>query len=280
MAVRMKTFGSGIDHPEGIAWDPAGAIVVGTESGSVLWLDPESGDVQRSFSVGDGFLAGVALDGNGRAYVCDVAGGRVRRVDPSSGEVDTYAAGTPDQPFVTPNYPVFDAAGRLYVSTSGRWGQSDGRVVLIGTDGTTRTASTESSEFTNGLALSPDGCWLYVVETSLPGISRLPVTDDGSLGVRELVVEIPQTVPDGLAFAHDGRLLISFYRPDEVRIWDGSRLEMLVHDWTGLTLNAPTNLAFTGPDASELLTANLGTWHLTRLEAGLTGAPLHYPELP
>jgi gluconolactonase len=280
MTMSMSTFGSGLDHPEGLAWDPAGAIVVGTESGSVLWLDPESGEVQRSIRVGDGFLAGVAMDGNGRAYVCDVAGSRVQRADPSSGAVDTYLAGTPDAPLTTPNYPVFDADGRLYVSVSGHWGKEDGRIVVVEPDGSAHTGNTEANAFTNGLALSPDGGWLYVVETTFPGISRLPVQGDGALGRRELVVHIPETVPDGLAFTADGRLVVSFYRPDAVRIWDGSGLESLVHDWTGLTLNAPTNVAFCGHDRADLFTANLGTWHLTRVDAGLTGAPLHYPKLP
>lgn len=279
MAVTMETFGSGIDHPEGLAWDPAGAVVVGTETGSVLWLDLVSGEVLRSVKAGDGFLAGLALDGRGRVYICDVAGARVRRVDPSSGEVEDYATGTPGEPFVTPNYPVFDASGRLYVSDSGNWGEADGRVVVIEPDGAARTVSTEPAAFTNGLALSPDAGWLYVVESSLPGVSRLPVRGDGSLGPRELVVESPRTVPDGLAFAADGRLLVSFYRPDAVHIWDGSSLEVLVDDWTGLTLSAPTNVAFMGSESDQLMTANLATRHLTRVDAGLRGAPLHYPEL-
>ena len=176
----ITTFGSGLDHPEGIAWDPAGAVVVGTESGSVLWLDP---------------------------------------------------------------------------------------------------VTAEASAYTNALALSPDGTWQYVVEISLPGVSRIPVAADGSLGQREVVVEIPETVPDGLAFTADGRMLVSFYRPDAVRIWDGTHLDVLIHDWTGLTLSAPTNVAFAGDDATTLLAANLGTWHLTRIEADLRGAPLHYPRL-
>ena len=280
MGAILSTFAAGIDHPEGLAWDPSGAIVVGTESGSLLWLDQESGTVQRSVEIGSGFIAGVAIDGRGRAYACDVAGGRVQRADPTDGNVATYSTGTPDHPFVTPNYPVFDAAGRLYVSDSGTFGQSDGCVVIIEPGGATRVGSTEAAAFTNGLALSPDGAFLYVVESSLPGISRLPVHEDGTLGPREVVVEIARTVPDGLAFVDDGRLLISFYRPDAVYIWDGSRTEVLAEDWTGLTLCTPTNVAFTGPQADRLMAVNLGLWHLTRIDAGLKGAPLHYPEQP
>ena len=276
----MITIGSGIDHPEGVCWDPAGAIVVGTEAGEILWLDPESGAVTRSMRVGTGFIGGIALDGRGRAYACDLAERRVARADPATGTVDTYSTGPAELPFAVPNYPVFDASGRLYVSDSGEWGENDGRRVVIDPGGRARVVSTEPAAFTNGLAISPDGAHLYVVESSLPGISRLPLLPDGSLGPRELVIELPRTVPDGLAFTHDGRLLIACYRPDLISIWDGRTTQVLAEDWTGLVLNAPTNVAFGGPDLDVLLSANLGGGHVTRIDAGLRGARLHLPHLP
>lgn len=280
MTISLSMLGSGIDHPEGIAWDPAGALVVGTEAGRLLWLDPESGAVLRSFEIGTGLVAGIALDGRGRAYACESAGHRVQRVDVASGAVETYSTGPAEQAFVTPNYPVFDAAGRLYVSDSGDWDQPNGSVVVIEPGGQARTVSREPAAFTNGLAISPDGLSLYVVESTLPGVSRLPLHDDGSVGGRELVVEMPRTVPDGLAFVDDGRLLISCYRPDAVYVWDGRRLETLVEDWTGVSLCSPTNIAFTGPRLDQLVSANLGAWYVTRIDAGLRGAALHYPDIP
>ena len=45
----------------------------------------------------------------------------------------------------------------------------------------------------------------------------------------------------------------------------------LFHDATAHTLAHPTNLAFRG---STMLTANLGRWHVTAIEAGLPGLPL------
>lgn len=279
MTATISTIGSDIDHPEGVCWDPRGALVVGTEAGGVLWLDPADGSVQRSFDVGGGFVGGIALDARGRAYACDIGQHRVVRVDPADGSLETYSGGPPDAPLVTPNYPVFDAAGRLYVSDSGEWGASDGRVIAIEPDGSARLASSEASGFTNGLALSPDGAFLYVVESTLPGISRLPVGADGELGAREVVVEMPRTVPDGLAFTHDGLLLIACYRPDVVYVLRDGALETLAEDWTGLELSAPTNVAFGGDGLDRLYSANLGAYHVTRIEAGLRGAALHYPEL-
>ncbi len=279
MTATLSTIGSEIDHPEGVCWDPRGQIVVGTEAGRVLWLDPETGAVQRTFDVGTGFVGGIALDARGRAYACDLGERRVVRIDPSNGTVETYSSGPDSAAFVTPNYPVFDRSGRLYVSDSGDWGKDDGRVVIVDSSGSARIGSSEPAGFTNGLAISPDGAHLYVVESTLPGVSRLPLEADGSMGPREPVVNLPRTVPDGLAFTDDGRLLISCYRPDAVYIWDGSSVEVLAEDWTGLDLSAPTNVAFGGPALDRLYSANLGGGHVTLIDAGLRGAPLHYPDI-
>jgi gluconolactonase len=280
MTATLTTIGADIDHPEGVCWHPEGTILVGTEAGRLLWLDPATGKVRRTIDVGTGFIGGIAVDGRGRAYACDLGERRVVRADPATGSVETYSTGPAERPFAVPNYPVFDRSGRLYVSDSGDWGADDGRVVVIEPDRTARVVSTKPASFTNGMALSPDGAWLYVVESSLPGISRLPLRDDGSAGPRELVVDLPRTVPDGLAFTDDGRMLISFYRPDLVSIWDGASVEPVAEDWAGLTLSAPTNVAFGGVALDQLYAANLAATHVTRIDAGLRGAPLHLPDLP
>lgn len=276
MTAALSILGSGLGHPECVAWDPSGSLVTGSEGGELRWLDPVSGAERRRVRVSDGMLAGIAVDGDGAAWVCDVGGRRVARVEPD-GAVVTVTGGPQGRPFTTPNYPVLDAHGRLYVSDSGTWGARDGSVVVVEPDGTARTWSDEAADYTNGLALDPSGGWLLVVESALPGVSRIPIRPDGSAGPRELVLELPRTVPDGLAFAADGTLLIACYRPDAILAWRGGTLTTLAEDWRGILLSAPTNIAFAGPGLDTLVSANLGGGHLTRIAAGLAGAPLHHP---
>ena len=151
--------------------------------------------------------------------------------------------------------------------------------MIIDAAGVASVGSTQAPSFTNGLAISPDGDYLYVVETSLPGISRLGIAADGSLSSREVVVDMPRTVPDGVAFTDAGRLLISCYRPDTVYLWDGATLETVADDWTGLVLSAPTNVAFGGAELDRLYAANLAANHVTLIDAGLRGTALHYPDI-
>jgi len=102
-----------------------------------------------------------------------------------------------------------------------------------------QAVSWDAPAFTNGLAIDPASAWLYMVESEVPAISRSAIAAD-RLTDHEVVLEMPRTVPDGLAFTADGRMLIGCYRPDAVMIWDGRTREVLVEDWTGENLNAPT----------------------------------------
>ena len=95
-----------------------------------------------------------------------------------------------------------------------------------------------------------------------------------------MVAEVPQAVPDGLAFDADGNLYISCYRPDRIyRLDNRGDLQVLADDFEGTLMAAPTNVAFCGRNLDILISANLGRWHLTRYEVGARGLPLHYPVL-
>ncbi|MDA1229066.1 MAG: hypothetical protein O3A33_14085 [Chloroflexi bacterium] len=54
---------------------------------------------------------------------------------------------------------------------------------------------------------------------------------------------------------------------------------MLADDFEGTLMAAPANVAFCGTNRDILISSNLGRWHLTRYEVGVTGVPLHYPML-
>jgi gluconolactonase len=274
----LRVMAGGLDHPEGLAWDPRGSIVAGGEAGQLYRVDPDAGSVTE-IANGKGYVLGIALDGDGRIYWCDQVHHAVMRHDPTSGVTEAWSRGAPDVPFRVPNSLVFDAQGRLYVSESGSWPDRDGALFIVEPDGTTRLGSTECRDFANGVAIDPPGEYLYVVETSGPSLARFAIGPDGSLASRELVTSLERTVPDGLAFASDGRLLISCFRPDAVLVWDGVGVATLAEDWMGLTLSAPTNIAFFGDDLRRLAAANIAFQHLAEIVVDMRGAPLRYPVL-
>lgn len=270
-------FADGLDHPEGVACGPDGTIWAGGEAGQVYRVSPD-GAVEQFASTG-GFVLGLCLDAAGRIYACDNGRHEVVRVSPD-GSVETYSAGAPERPMRTPNYPVFDAAGNLYVSDSGSWMGNDGCVFVVRPGGATEVLTNEASAFPNGMALDAGDERLYVVHSNLPGVVAVDLRPGGGRRV-ETVLDLPRHVPDGLAFDEDGNLFVSCYSPSAIyRLTPGGDLAVVAEDWQSTVLAAPTNIAFCGPDRKTLVVASLARWHLTRAAMPVAGQPLHHPALP
>lgn len=270
----------GLDHPEGVAWGIDGYAYAGGEAGQIYRIDVAKGESSQIAQVPQGFILGMALDADHNIYACDTGSHSVVRVT-KGGAVSTYSTGEPDTLFLFPNYPAFDSRGNLYVTASGHWNSGNGRVFKVAPGGAARVWSDSLREFPNGLCLGPDENFLYLaMSLDPPRVVRVRIQGDGTAGEIETVVGLPGTVPDGLAFDVDGNLYISCYRPDRIyRLSPTGSLEVLAEDFQGTLMAAPTNIAFCGRDRDVLLSANLGRWHLTRYEVGVTGMSLHYPKI-
>ncbi|GAA2454777.1 hypothetical protein GCM10010191_87190 [Actinomadura vinacea] len=252
-----------LDHPEGVAVHPDGSVWCGGEAGQIFRIDSAGEGVEQVASTG-GFVLGIAFDAAGTAlFICDIAHPGVFRLDLASGRVELFADGADGHRFVNPNYPVFDSTGALYVSDSRQLDRPGPAVYRFDPDGTGQVWDERPMAFANGLAMAPDESSLYVVESFLPGVSRVRVLPDGSAGERDLVVELPGTVPDGIGFGPDGLLYVACYEPSQVLRLGPAGVEVVVHDPTAHVLCHPTNIAFRGTTA---FLANLGRWHISRFE--------------
>jgi gluconolactonase len=230
------------------------------------------GRTAREIARTPGFVLGLAVDGRGRLVICDsvdaaiwvFANGKLRRLLDRTG----------DRKLMLPNYPAFGPDGTLYFSDSGAWKEHNGAVIRVDPDGQATVLDTTLSHFTNGCAVTPDGSELWVVQ-SLGPVAKIDLVRGGA---PEVVVELPGTVPDGIAFTEDGGALLTCYRPDRIYYLDpAGRLDILAEDPEGTLLSAPTNVCFLGGDRTSLVSANLGRWHLTLLETELTGVIPHAP---
>ena len=269
-----------LDHPEDLVWDPATSrIYAGGEAGQIYAVSLD-GEVEQVADSGGGIL-GLAVDLAGRVYACDEGRAEVLRVDPRDGRVEVYSGGTSERPMIEPNYCAFDAVGNLYVTDSSDWEKQNGAIYRIAPGGETVLWTEALRRYPNGCCLAPDGRWLYVVESSLPGIWRVPIGGDGAAGEPALVRQLPPaTVPDGVALDDNGELYIACYRPDRVyRLGASGELEVVADDPLGLKLNTPTNVAFVGPALDRLAIANVGEWHILVGDIGARGVPLFYPTI-
>jgi gluconolactonase len=267
----------GLDHPEGIAIHPDGSIWAGGEAGQIYRVSPDGNTLDEVANTG-GFILGVAFSPDASwLLACDVKQQCLWRIDVESGAVSLFANGADGHDFKIPNYGSFTRNGRIFVSESGTPREADGLIVAFNADhgGFGEVWHPGPFNFANGLCLSPNEDALFVVCSFLPGVERIAINPDGSAGIREVFVTLPRSVPDGLAFDTTGNLYVSCYSPNHIyRVAPDGSAELLLDDWDMHTLSNPTNIAFGGPNRSYMYTANLGRWHITKIETDVVGAPL------
>lgn len=265
-----------LDHPEGLAVHRDGSVWCGGEMGQVYRVEPDGSSMEQIASTG-GFCGGMAFDAEDDLFVCSNGKNHaVMKLDTKSGSVERFADGAAGRRIRIANYPVFDAEGRLYVSDSNAFKEPGPGIFRFDPDGAGELWYDDPINFANGLALSPDGHHLYVVETFSSAVFRLPIREDGSAGAREEVASLPGVLPDGLGFDAAGNLYIACYEPSQlVRVspgLPGGKVEVFIRDPEAHLFCHPTNLAFRD---DTILTTNLGRWHITAVDAPEAGLPLY-----
>lgn len=262
-----------LDHPEGLAVHRDRSVWCGGERGQIYRIEPDGSSMEQVARIEGGFCHGMAFDREDNLYVCDLKHAAVMRLDAKSGSLETYADGAGGREINICNYPAFDAEGRMYVSDSNAFKEPGPGILRFDPGGPGVLWYDEAVNFANGLALSPDGAYLYVAETFGNAIFRIPIEKDGSAGPREEVASLPGSLPDGLAFDAAGRLYVACYEPSQVlRVAPEGTVECLIRDHEAHLLCHPTNLAFRD---NVLFTTNLGRWHITAIETAVQGLSLH-----
>lgn len=273
---RFETFATGLDHPECVNRTPTGDMYAGGEAGQIYKV--ELGGEWQQVASTEGFILGVAVDGDGNVYACDYKHSAVFRIAAGSHEVDIYSSGTASRPMTQPNYAAFDDNGNLYVSDSGTWEAGDGCLWVIRAGGKTELLTDEVTAYPNGIALDPQREFLYIVLSNLPGVVKLPVSDGVATGRATTVVELPDTVPDGIAFDQDGNLYVSCFAPDLLlRLAPSGELSTVAYDPSHSVLCSPANLTFCGLERTTLVVSNFGAWHLSKVTIDIPGDQLSYP---
>lgn len=270
----VTLLGQGLDHPESVFVDRDGTVYAGGEAGQVYRISADG--QQHLLGTTGGNLLGLVVDGDGHVYCCDYKQAAVFRVS-AEGAVSVYSRGTAERPLRLPNHPVFDAAGNLYVSDSGNYWEPSGCIFRITPDGVTELFHAGPLRYANGIAIDPSQQWLYVAQSSAWNVVRIPLAEPN--GPIELAFSLPDhTIPDGMIFDRDGRLLIGCYRPDQVIACnpDGT-IEIVIRDRTAELIIAPTNIF---PHDGKLYISNLGGYHISVIETGMQRGTVHQPSLP
>ena len=267
---------SKLNHPESVAWNPVdGRVYAGGEGGEIYAVTLEGDVTQVGFTGGS--MLGIAIDGRGRVYACDAGKGEIARWDAVTGAVSTYARGVGGGEMDCPNVAAFGPDGSLYVTCSGEDDRPEIVRISPGAERVERWTDGVPG-YPNGALVTPDGTALVVVEAHERRVVRVPILADGWAGTPEIVAELPDTDPDGVALATDGSYWVTLYRPDGlVRIDPAGAVDLVVDDHLASTLDAPTNIAWVGDRLDRAVVANVGDTFLSIADVGVAGTPLHLP---
>ncbi|MBC5799896.1 MAG: SMP-30/gluconolactonase/LRE family protein [Candidatus Eremiobacteraeota bacterium] len=153
----------------------------------------------------------LRLDASGR--VCDVVASRVE------GRWLTY----PNDVWLDPQRGGFYITDSGYKSTPKTMpSDPQGRVYRVEPDGTVRQVA-DGIAYSNGVALSRDGATLYVSESTARRLWAYRVHDNGDLGERMLLADVPagneDTVPDGLTVGPGDRLYLANHGDREILVY-------------------------------------------------------------
>jgi sugar lactone lactonase YvrE len=204
----LSTFGSGLVRPECVWVDRDGVWASDATQGGVI-------NVSTGQRLGSGIREpnGFSRHPDGTFVVAGLAEHRVYEIE-SDGTTRVLLDQVRGKPLGVTNYACVDG-DRVWISIMTDrplWHDAfgagpEGSIVLLDRAGASVVA--EGLHLTNEVKVSPDGRWLYAVESLARRIVRFPIQPDGSLGTRETVG--PDDLgygafPDGIAFDDRGNI--------------------------------------------------------------------------
>ena len=292
---------SGLRFPEGpIAMDDGSVVLVEMFKPGITRVAPDG--AKTLVAEIPGGPNGAAIGPDGALYLCNnggcftpvemgglllpgpfdpdrYIGGRIQRVDLSTGAVTDLYTECDGHPLRAPNDLVFDAHGGFWFTDHGiRHGRSKDRtgIYYAQPDGSAITEVVFPVDSPNGIGLSPDGGTVYWAETHDGRVYRRAVTGPGQLAPAlpldpsVCLAGLPgMQLLDSLAVDGDGNVCVATLVNGGITVIapDG---EVLEHVPTGDVLT--TNICFGGPDH--------GTAYITASATGkLLSTPWPYPGL-
>lgn len=237
---RLREVGGGLRFPEGPVAMPDGSVVLTEMFGGRITRVAADGSKSTVAEVA-GLPNGLALGPDGAWYLCNnggaftpleiggllypgefdpsaYIGGRIQRIDPSTGAVTDLYTHCGDVTLRAPNDLVFDAHGGFWFTDHGiRHGRNADRtgIYYATADGSHITEAVFPVDSPNGIGLSPAGDVLYWAETHTGRVFQRRIVSPGVLaasgdGVPPLLCGLPgMQLLDSLAVDGAGNVCVA-----------------------------------------------------------------------
>lgn len=215
-------------YTEGIVVDRDGTLFFSmTNLGTISRFRPGDAKAELWAHIPDANGHKIDVDGT---HVVMSSTGAILRLDASGRVVNVVASRVAGRWLTYPNDVSLDMhRGGFYVTDSGYKStpttmpaDPQGRVYRADPDQTMRQVA-GGIAYSNGVALSRDGKLLYVSESTARRLWSYEVRDNGDLGNRRLLADVPatndHTVPDGITLGPGERLYLANHGDGEVMVY-------------------------------------------------------------
>lgn len=266
---KLFKLATGFRFTEGPAFTPDGTLIFSDIPANRIYRMHPDGKVEI-FREPSGGANGNTIDAQGRLLTCEgFVNKRVTRTDLNSGKVEVIVSEYEGKPLNQPNDIIATKDGRIYF-TDPVFGNPKFKtqpvegIYLVKPNGNlVRVIADELNQpKPNGLALSPDGKWLYTTDSQRNVVRAYEVKPDGTLGEgRDLAkMEGKDGAGDGMRVDEKGNIWAT--GPDGIWIFapNGKLIGMLQLP------EVPANLCFGGPDGKHLFITARTSVYLLKVE--------------
>jgi gluconolactonase len=301
----IREIASGLQFPEGPIVLPDGSVlVVEIKRGTLSRVSP-TGTVSVVAHTGGG-PNGAAIGPDGKVYVCnnggfewhdvggltipgnqpaDYIGGRIQRVDLSTGKVEDLYTACDGRPLRGPNDIVFDAAGGFWFTDHGKLRERDRDrtgVYYARPDGSMIRETIFPMDAPNGIGLSPDDTRLYVAETHTGRVWAWDLSGPGQIaggvgfgpGGGTLLAGLPGfQLFDSLAVDSAGNVCVATLVNGGITVISPDGLSI---EHVAMPDVITTNICFGGADLRTAYITLSGTGRLVAMQWPRPGLRLHY----
>ena len=201
--MQFKEIASDLKFPEGpVAMDDGSVILVEIWSGEITRIKPDG--TKQTVAKPGGGPNGLAIGPDGHLYCCNNGsnfemnmvnglmipghtptahkGGRIERIDISTGKVEVLYSQCDGETLMAPNDLVFDGHGGFWFTdhaSNNSVRRMHGGLYYAKADGSKITKVLRELTSPNGVGLSPDGMHVYYAETMPGRLWDLPLTAPG-----------------------------------------------------------------------------------------------------
>lgn len=297
----LKEIASGLKFPEGpIAMPDGSVLLVEIARGTLSSVQP-NGTVEVVATLGGG-PNGAAIGPDGACYICnnggfiwhesstgllfpghepaDYSGGRIERVDLTTGQSSVVVSQCHGQPLRGPNDIVFDQQGGFWFTDHGKTRERDRDrtgVFYATIDGQHIEEAVFPLEGPNGIGLSPDESTLYVAETPTGRVWAYPLVSPGKIDTSQrpmMLAQIPDYhMFDSLAVDAAGNVCVATLITGGITVHspDGNQASLIP-----MPDVLTTNICFGGDNLKTAFITLSTTGKLVSCEWETAGLPLNF----